>query len=198
MKTLRSLPLLAFIVPAVFILAGCETEPVRVDTRSQTALRSRDGIDVQDWEDAAKILVERLLASRALEKAPKQPAVLQIDRIINNTQQQIDTDSLVKKIRVQLNATGKVLSRSGSQLAAALKEDEEFRTGKKPTEISVDYTLSGKILENRVKVGTARQTTFTFQLSLTTVRDGLDIWEGEEPIAKGNTVSGAFGGKLGM
>ena len=42
-------------------------------------------------------MIKSLLASGALDKAPKQPAVLAISRIVNNTTQQIDTDMLTKK-----------------------------------------------------------------------------------------------------
>ena len=46
-----------------------------------------------------------------------------------------------------------------------------------------DFTLSGKILETRASAGNVKQSTFSFQLSLTDNR-GLALWEGEEEITK--------------
>ena len=51
------------------------------------------------------------------------------------------------------------------------------------------YTLSGKLLEDRAQAGKVKQVTYTFQLSLTTVKDGLAVWEEEKQITKQGTRS---------
>ena len=52
-----------------------------------------------------------------------------------------------------------------------------------------DYSLSGKLLENKVSAGRDRQTTFTFQMSLTEVASGYAIWEDEVQITKAGRKS---------
>jgi PBP1b-binding outer membrane lipoprotein LpoB len=47
-----------------------------------------------------------------------------------------------------------------------------------------DYTLSGKILENRASAEGIQQASYIFQLSLTEVKTGLAVWEEEKTITK--------------
>ena len=110
----------------------------------------------------------------------------------NNTQQQVDTDSLTKKIRIALNQTGKVVTTTTmgpdgkveDAMAADAGAMSAFMAGQKQVTTLPYYTLSGKLLEDRAKAQGVRQVTYTFQLSLTTVKDGLAVWEGEEQITK--------------
>ena len=173
---------------------GCATknDAKYVDSQGPATIVSLDSINIQDWNTAADKLVSSLLASNVLDRAPELPAVMAVSRIRNNTQQQVDTDSLTKKIRVALNQTGKVvttttLGASGTQedaMAADVGAMQAFMAGEKQKTTLPYYTLSGKLLEDRVKSGSTRQITFTFQLSLTTVKDGIAVWEGEEQITK--------------
>ena len=115
-----------------------------------------------------------------------------VSRIRNNTQQQVDTDSLTKKIRVALNQTGKVVTTTTlgpdgkveDAMAADVGAMQTFMAGEKQKTTLPYYTLSGKLLEDRVQSGATRQVTYTFQLSLTTVKNGIAVWEGEELITK--------------
>ena len=47
-----------------------------------------------------------------------------------------------------------------------------------------DFSLSGKLLEQRATDGKDRQVTYTFQLSLTQLSTGYAIWEDEVNIQK--------------
>jgi PBP1b-binding outer membrane lipoprotein LpoB len=47
-----------------------------------------------------------------------------------------------------------------------------------------DFSLSGKLLEQRASDGRERQVTYTFQLSLTQLSTGYAIWEDEVNIQK--------------
>jgi PBP1b-binding outer membrane lipoprotein LpoB len=67
-------------------------------------------------------------------------------------------------------------------LARGIQEEQQFLEDKKVTK-TPDFSLSGKIIETRAKAGNVRQSTFSFQLSLTDKR-GLALWEGEEEITK--------------
>ena len=108
-SSLRSLIASAALVPALFLVTGCETtsnEAKYVDSKGKDTVVSLDQINIQDWNQAAEQMVASLITSGVLERAPTQPSIMAISRIVNNTQTQIDTDSLTKKIRVALNQSG--------------------------------------------------------------------------------------------
>ncbi len=179
---------------AALLFTGCATknDARYVDSQGPQTIVSLDRINIQDWNNAADRLVASLLASGVLERAPEQPAVMAVSRIRNNTQQQVDTDSLTKKIRVALNQTGKVVTtttlgpdgRVEDQMAADVGAMQAFMAGEKQKTVLPYYTLSGKLLEDRVRSGNTQQVTYTFQLSLTTTRNGLAVWEDEQLITK--------------
>lgn len=196
-NTLKKAFLATCVGVAAIIITGCQSTGTGgaryVDSQGTETIVSLDRINIQDWNNAANELVASLLTSGALERAPQQPAILAISRIINNTQQQVDTDSLVKKIRVDLNKTGKVvttttmglggraedpLAKSASEYAAFMNDDPA------PPATMPHYSLSGKLLEDRARVGNKRQVTYSFQLSLTEVATGLAVWEDEKQITK--------------
>jgi len=185
---------------SVLLLAGCANRGARyIDSQGTETIVSLNKINIQDWNNAADQLVQSLLTSGALERAPRQPAVLAISRIINNTQQHVDTDSLVKKIRVSLNRTGKVattmtMGLGGHAEDPLAKETAEYAAfmNDKPAQSTTmlpDYTLTGKLLEDRAKAGRTRQTTYSFQMSLTAVASGLAVWEDEVQITKSGKKS---------
>lgn len=194
-KSLVLLPALA----AALLATGCATNDAKyVDSQGPNTVVSLDRINIQDWNNAADKLVASLLASGVLERAPEQPAVMGVSRIRNNTQQQVDIDSLTKKVRVALNQTGKVVTTTvvgidgkvEDPMAADVGAMNSFMAGEKQKTTLPYYTLSGKLLEDRVQSGKTEQITFTFQLSLTTVKDGLAVWEDETQITKqGNRSS---------
>jgi len=194
-SSLRSLIASAAFAPAAFLITGCETtsnEAKYVDSKGKDTVVSLDQINIQDWNQAAEQMVASLIASGVLERAPTQPSIMAISRIVNNTQTQIDTDSLTKKIRVALNQSGKVVTTTTMGLGGAAEdplakdaaEMQAMLGGKKQTTTLPYYTLSGKLLEDRARAGNTRQVTYTFQLSLTTVKDGLALWEDEKQITK--------------
>lgn len=177
----------------LFIGTGCASKNARyVDSQGPETVVSLERINIQDWNNAADKLVTSLLASNVLERAPELPAVMAVSRIRNNTQQQVDTDSLTKKIRVALNQSGKVVTTTTlgpdgkveDPMAAEVGSMQAFMNGEKQKTTLPYYTLSGKLLEDRVSASGVQQTTFTFQLSLTTVKDGLAVWEDEVQITK--------------
>lgn len=176
------------------LLVGCATSPNAkyVDSQGPNTVVSLNQINIQDWNKAADQLVASLLASGVLERAPNLPAVMAVSRIRNATQQMVDVDNLTKKIRVALNQTGKVVTtttlgpdgKKEDAMAADVGAMDAFMSGEKQKTTLPYYTLSGKLLEDRASAGKVNQTTYTFQLSLTTVRDGLAVWEDEVQITK--------------
>ena len=177
-------------VSALLIFGGCATHTQYVETTGPRTLVTTD-INIQDFSYAAEDMIKSLLASGALDKTQIQPAMLAISRIVNNTTQQIDTDMLIKKIRVALNQSGKALTTTTmgiggiaeDPLAQGIQQEKEFYTDKKEPQRLPDFTLSGKIIENRARQDEVRQVSYSFQLSLTN-NEGLAVWEDEKEISK--------------
>ena len=191
MKNNIILPLLAA-AAIPLIGAGCAgTGAHYVQTGDQHNIVSLGQINIQDYIQAANDMTGKLLASGALDKVATPPAVLAISRIVNNTGQQIDTDLLTKKIRVAVLDSGKALTTTTMGLggtaedpmAKSLQQENEFKNDTKATR-TPDFTLSGKIIELGARVGNTRQSTYSFQLSLTDAKTGLAVWEGEKEITK--------------
>ncbi len=192
MKSLRiKLPLLAAFSAAALFLTGCEStsNTTTIDSKGPESLNTAE-INSQDWARAADELVQSLLASSALDTAPAKPAILAVDRVINNTTLSVDTDLLIKKIRVALTQTGKVAVTNTMGLgeravvAQEAAEMEELSTGKKQKVKAPHYTLYGKLIQQTARDGKKTQNTYTFQMSLIAVKSGLTVWEEEREIAK--------------
>jgi uncharacterized protein (TIGR02722 family) len=192
MKNKIIIPLMA--ASAVFI-TGCGTNAHYVQTGGTQNVVSIGQINIQDYIQAASTMTGDLLASGALDRVKNPPAVLAISRIVNNTGQQIDTDLLVKKIRVALLQSGKAVTTTtfglGGQaedpLASGMQQKSDFMNDKNTTG-KADFSLSGKIIQLNARAGDTSQATYSFQLSLTD-NQGLAVWEGEKEITKQGTQS---------
>jgi uncharacterized protein (TIGR02722 family) len=193
MKNKILIPLLAV---STALLTGCGTNAHYVETGGTQNIVNVGQINIQDYIQAANAATSDLLASGVLDRVKNPPAILAISRIINNTGQQIDTDLLIKKIRVALLQSGKAVTTTtyglGGQaedpLAQSQQQKNDFTTDQKTAGVT-DFTLSGKIIQLNARAGDTTQATYSFQLSLTDNR-GLAVWEGEKEITKQGTRSG--------
>lgn len=201
MKIHASSKLLAgLIAGAALVFTGCTTtsETRTVDAQGPEALNT-SAINSQDWANAADQLVASLLSSGALNNAPRTPAVLAIDRVINNTSLMVDTDLLIKKIRVALTQTGKIAITNTMGLgeravvASEAAELEEMQSGKKQKVLVPDYTLYARLIQQTDKSKGITQNTYSFQMSLVQTKTGLTVWEEEKSIAKQTRGPGSLG-----
>lgn len=193
----KALPRLILLALILSLLAGCAQRTRIVDPATDTA-DTPLGLDYRDFEQAAMNAVESMLASSVISQPRDEPYVMAISRMTNDTMQRIDTDQLVKKIRIALLQSGKVLTTSavagdGSQdiLLDRVRENrdsDEFRDDTKVGKgemISPDLSLSGKIFQRNLRQDEdTQQVEYYFQLTLTNLRNGLAVWEGETPIIK--------------
>jgi penicillin-binding protein activator len=185
-----------FPIAAATIIAGCGTPGHYVETGGRESVVSVSTINSQDFITAANAATADLLASGVLGRVKNPPAILAMSRFVNNTGQQVDMDLLTKKIRVALLDSGKAVTTTtfglGGQaedpLAQSIQQQQTAANNQKPTPLP-DFTLSGKIIENHVSAGDTKQSTYSFQLSLTDQR-GLAVWEGEKEITKQGTRPG--------
>ena len=176
------------------LAVGCSTKARYVDPAGPRTLVTVGDINIQDYAAAADTMINSLITSvinaGRLQSSPGQPAILGISRIVNNTSQHVDTDLLTKKIRVALNKTGRVVTTTtyglGGQgedpLAQQILKEREQAENKPLTRLP-DYSLSGKLIEQRVRVGNQMQASYVFQMTLTS-QDGLAVWEEEKTITK--------------
>ena len=122
-----------------------------------------------------------------------------MDRIINNTQLMVDTDLLIKKIRVGLTQTGKIAVTNTLGLgeravvASEAAELEEMQSGKKAKTLVPDYTLYAKLIQQTDRNSKLTQNTYSFQMSLVQVKTGLTVWEDEKQITKQTKAKPALG-----
>ena len=188
-------PLIKLITAATLpaLMLGCATARY-IDHDGRDSIVNVGQINTQDWIRAADELTQSLLLSGTINSVAGKPKVMMIGRIKNNTNQHIDTDSLMKKIRVALNKGGRALTTTAvgldgpedesSKAVRELRADDEFNQATIPSKgnlISPDYSLSGKIIQNnaRAKRGllpTIKQSEFAFQLSMTDLKTGLAVW----------------------
>lgn len=186
--------LLAISIPPATLAGKTEKVDPRSDRASTTV-----GLDYRDFEDAASDAVQSMIASGSVNNPAGGRYVLMVSRILNDTMQRIDTDQLIKKIRIELLNSGKVVvttavSGSGAEDSASfdvrqdLRGNEEFdqsRVQRKGTMVAPDLSLSGKILQRNLSIDRRKQQVeYYFQLTLTDLDTGLAIWENEYPIIK--------------
>ena len=203
MKTAIKITMSALL--AAGLMSGCVDKTERIDMNNDKGDQVM-GLDYRDFDEAASKAIQSMLKSGALDKKNGDRYVLAISRITNDTMQHIDTDQLIKKIRVELLRSGKVVvttavSANGaedamSMQARELRGNDEFNQNtvqKKGTLVAPDMSLSGKILQRNVAMDDGKQQVeYYFMLSLTEIKTGLAWWEGETVIGKrgsGKSVS---------
>ncbi len=180
------------------IFSGCETKTTNIDIDNDKG-EAVMGLDYRDFQGAAQDMIESLLASGAVDKKDGKRYVLVVSSIVNDTMQHIDTDQLVKKIRVGLLQSGKVVVTTAVGLEGAedemsmharetLRGNAEFdqkTVAGKGSMIAPDLSLSGKILQRNIRVDSKTQRVeYYFQMSLTEIKTGLAYWEDERIVAK--------------
>ena len=193
MKTTK-LTLLATSLSLV-LLSGCADKVQRIDMHNDGGDQVI-GLDYRDFNQAAGEAVQSMLKSNALNKKGGDRYVLAISEVRNDTMQHIDTDQLVKKIRIELLNSGKVYvstaigsaEDSMNKEVRAVRDDAEFKqasVAKKGTLIAPDMSLSGKIIQRNVSMGKDKQQVeYYFMLTLTQLKTGFAVWEGESIIGK--------------
>lgn len=186
------------LISALFTLSGCgsNVEYVTEDNADQALSL---GLDSQDFERAAQEALDSLLASSALNRAGGGRYVVAIGRVTNDTTIRIDTDMLIRKIRIGMLQSGKAVvttAVAGNQAGVdeliydvrELRDNDEFKQDTiagKGTLQAPDFSLSGKILQRIARTGNNKQLVeYYLQLTLTDLTSGLAYWENESIVRK--------------
>lgn len=183
---------LPFSLLSILFLTACGGARY-VETEGPGTIVTVGEINIQDWIQAGDALVQDLLDSNAFDRVETPPAVLAISQIVNNTTQQVDTNLLTRRIRIALNRSGRALTTTTTGLGGSAEdplardqaEFERFTNGEgTPAPARPQFSLSGRLIEERARAGRTRQASYVFQLALTEIQSGLAVWEGEEIITK--------------
>jgi penicillin-binding protein activator len=196
---------MVILVLSIFIVSkaalASSVENVDINNDKEGAVM---GLDYRDFQDTAAYTVSSLLQSGAVDKKDGGRYVLAISSIINDTMQRIDTDQLIKKIRIELLKSGKVVVTTAvgafgpedalAMQARELRMSKEFNqntVAKSGQMVAPELSLSGKILQRNLQGSNGKQQVeYTFMLTLTDINTGLAVWEDEKPIIKrGNNKS---------
>lgn len=193
---LSSLPKVGAAVVLVGLISACAPE-TKLLTPGQSEQPVIVGLSNTDFEKAATEAIQSMLSSGAVDRTDGKKHIMVVSNILNDTMQRIDTDQLVKKIRVELLRSGKVktttaigLNGAEDQMNAVYSQLEKSKKINRDTLVKQSLTapnlsLSGKIIQRNNRTDSGKQLVeYYFQLSLTDLSDGLAIWEGETPIRK--------------
>ncbi len=185
------------IILAALLLSGCADKTQRIDMNKDEAGQVM-GLDYRDFNEAAGKAVQSMLKSGVLDKRDGDRYVIAISQVTNDTMQHIDTDQLIKKIRVDLLRSGRavVTTSIGSEgnvdemniKVRELTGSEDYNprtTTKKGQLIAPELSLSGKIIQKNITMDDGKQQVeYYFQLTLTELSTGLAWWEDESIIGK--------------
>jgi len=181
-------------------LCGCTAPTQNIDIANDPG-KAVMGLDYRDFDQAASAMIQSLIQSGSLKKEGGGRYVVATGRIINDTQQRIDTDQLMGKIEKDLLNSGLVVMTSavGGQGASDemiyqmrdLKEgdrQDEFDPNSMPAKrqiVAPELSISGKIIQRNVRYDrNTQQVEYWFQLQLTDIASGLRYWQDEKIIGK--------------
>lgn len=175
------------------LLSGCQTTTAYIDAadRTQNVVAA---LSYADFNNAAVTMADEIIMSPATKLNRPGRAVLYVNEITNDTMQRIDTDQLVKSLRIKLLNSGKftVTTAFGEDDATRkmrdLKKSEMVKKStvkKNDKVIAPDFSLSGKILQRNASLDNGdTRIEYYFQLALTNIDTGLTHWEGERVVGK--------------
>lgn len=182
---------------SVLAFSACNNGPEYVSTDDSRAYASM-GIDYHDIESVVTKSVASLLSSGYVKNI-KQPKVLVISDVINDTMQNIDVEQLSRKITRDMRNSGKfklsiAMSGSGTStdkmidsVRAKTRGNDEFdqyTVIEKGQLKGAQLSLSGKIWQKNVKVGGKQRTDYFFLLTLVDLATGEVVWDDEANIIK--------------
>lgn len=182
---------------SMWLFSGCGDQPEYIDTADSRSYTSM-GLDYHDIESVVEKSVSSLLES-AYVRSIKQPKVLVISDIVNDTMQTIDVEQLSRKVTRDMRNSGKfklslALAGTGAQqdkmvdkVRSATRNNDEYdqyTTIEKGQLKGAQLSLSGKIWQKNVKVGGKQRTDYFFLLTLLDLATGEVVWDDEVNIIK--------------
>lgn len=180
-----------FISFALLFVACSSNQPQYVNSRDYTSF----GLDNHDIDDKVQKIAKSLLNSRII-KSQKEPKVLAIGAIDDDTSDGIDTEIIATELIKHISDSEKFLVVNAGRDkkveemirdARNLRKDAEYNqytTIEQGNLISPNYALTGKIIERTKSVGEDEIKEYVFVFKLTDLMRGVVRWVGTERISK--------------
>ena len=182
MRTIATAATIASAAVLALAAAGCERARY-VETGSPEGIISVNDVDFQDILKASSGMLESLAETGVLKTAKRKPAQLIIGEVVNDTSSRFDVGELTYRMREQLVNTGQaaVVTTFGNspedKQAQEVLRREKFLKGETAEPLpDPDFSLTGKITQVKRSAGDTKQATYTFRLTLTNLRTGLEAW----------------------
>jgi hypothetical protein len=171
------------LVPAALLaFASCERARY-VETGSPEGIISVSDVDFQDILKASSGMLESLAQTGVLKTAKNKPAQLIIGDVVNDTSSKFDVGELTYRMREQLVNSGQaaVVTTFGKtpedKQAQEVLRREKFLKGETAEALpDPDFSLTGKVTQVKRQAGNTKQATYTFRLTLTNLRTGMEVW----------------------
>jgi penicillin-binding protein activator len=179
-------------------LSSCGTDAHRIDPNGVEGLTTVYDINAKDWQMAAESCINSMMKSGKLDRTDGRMTILAITGILNKTAVHVDTAILTNMIREAVLKSGKAMTTTawtgtgGAEDPATrnvrnLQNDPLFdhRTVQpQGTAIAPDMTIAGEIIQIMATQGRYNESTVYFHITLTDLRTGLAVWEGQSQVAK--------------
>lgn len=166
----------SLLLASALLIVGCGTPASYKDSSGRDLVVSLE-VNIQDFATAGSAMLQSMVQSKAFDR--KDPPVLQLGQILNDTTNNFDTSLLLSKITMPLVNAGRVQLLESDAVANAA------RAATPGSKVPVaEFVLKGKILEVRANAGSTRQASYSFQLTLVDVRTSLAVWAKEETVTK--------------
>jgi PBP1b-binding outer membrane lipoprotein LpoB len=167
----------SLLLASALLIVGCGTPASYKDPNGRDLVVSLDKVNIQDFANAGSAMLQSMVQSKAFDR--KDPPVLQLGQILNDTTNNFDTSLLLSKITMPLVNAGRIQLLESDPVASAA------RAATPGAKVPVaEFVLKGKILEDRANAGSTRQASYIFQLTLVDVRTSLAVWAKEETVTK--------------
>ncbi len=179
---------------------GCTPATKNIDTQNDEG-KAVLALDYRDFDKATTEMVQSMLSSGVFKKADGSRYVVATSRVLNDTQQRIDTEQLTFKIEQELMNSGQVTMTAAVGGKGApdpmVQQSRDLRDSDKSDEfkgdtlpgkgkiIAPEMSISGKIFQRNVRYDNdLQQIEYYFQLRVADISSGLVQWQKETLIGK--------------
>ncbi|MBN2640436.1 MAG: penicillin-binding protein activator LpoB [Victivallales bacterium] len=197
---INKIAMVAALAGSGLLITGCGSSPTRIDPKSNQGLTTVDDLNFKDYQDAAESLINDILRSGELKRADGRKTVMMISTVKNSTYQHIQTNLLTDKIRLAVLRSGQAVtttavgadgpSDKATRQVRKLQDDPMFNqqtVQQDGTVIAPDMSLAGEIIQKKTTQGRTSESYFYIHMTLTDLKTGLAVWEGEKEVAKQET-----------
>lgn len=175
-------------------LAGCGPKAFVKGTYDQDVEKDNlltDKWSESDMQNAVKALVESMLNHPAIANANRPPIVM-VTRLQNKTSEQVDTQSIMDMVRVQLMRNGKTRFVDKEARDDVAEEYEYQQSGMvsnetkkgKGGQVGADFIINGRLDSIVQEAGKDKTVYYKVTLNLTNLKSNIIEWTDDKQIRK--------------